>query len=246
MEQSMRVVNWNVEWAPKGRRRALAEVLTLSAPDLLCLTETRHDLEGQLEHSIDAGTDWGYPNELNERRKVQLSSREPWSGIDSVGNPEMPPGRYVSGVSDGIRWIGVCIPWRDAHVSTGHRDRARWEDHRAFLAGLRGVVRGFEEAGEPVCLLGDFNQRVPKGWQPQDVLDALLEVLGEHIRLVTAGVVSAGGKHLIDHVAVGPGLDARVERVIEDRDDSGVRLSDHTGVIVEVNRIELTPSSNLP
>jgi hypothetical protein len=36
-----------------------------------------------------------------------------------------------------IRFVGVCIPWRDAHVRTGRRDRAPWEDHLRFLEQAR-------------------------------------------------------------------------------------------------------------
>jgi hypothetical protein len=38
-----------------------------------------------------------------------------------------------------IRFVGVCIPWRDAHVRTGRRDRAPCEDHLRFLEQARIV-----------------------------------------------------------------------------------------------------------
>jgi len=48
---------------------------------------------------------------------------------------------YVSGVAGGVRYIGACIPWHDAHVATGRRDASRWNEHRAYLAALKHVLR---------------------------------------------------------------------------------------------------------
>ena len=44
-----------------------------------------------------------------------LWSREPWNQVDDNGNDSMPPGRFVSGVTQTsvgeVTVIGICIPW---------------------------------------------------------------------------------------------------------------------------------------
>ena len=47
---------------------------------------------------ICSRADYGY-SIREERRKVLLWSREPWEEIDDVGSELMPPGRFVSGVT---------------------------------------------------------------------------------------------------------------------------------------------------
>jgi len=52
---------------------------------------------------------------------VVLTSNEPWNDVVTEGPDGMPPGRFVTGVTHGVRVVGVCIPWADAHVSTGRK-----------------------------------------------------------------------------------------------------------------------------
>ena len=81
------------------------------------------------------------------RRKVILWSKEKWDDIDNIGSSDMPSGRYIAGTTMGIRFIGVCIPWKMAHVSTGRKDRKQREDHLSFftlnLASRFNILRAF-------------------------------------------------------------------------------------------------------
>ena len=79
------------------------------------------------------------------------------------GDPELPGGRFVSGVTMGIRYIGVCIPWQSAHVSTGRKDRKSWEDHLIYCRGLTRIIEKYRKQDFPVCVLGGLQPTDPKG-----------------------------------------------------------------------------------
>ena len=86
----------------------------------------------------DGGVEWGYPV-IGNRRKVIAWSAAPWSDVHVVDTGAA-KGRLVSAVTVGggvaVTVVAVCIPWAAAHVSSGRRDRARWDDHVEFCATL--------------------------------------------------------------------------------------------------------------
>jgi hypothetical protein len=86
-----------------------------------------------------------------------------------------------------VRFIGVCIPWRDAHVKTGKKDKRPWEDHLPYCAALGRVIDRLSREPEPICVLGDFNQRIPRAGQPPHMFDALMKALPT-LRIFTAEV----------------------------------------------------------
>jgi hypothetical protein len=59
-------------------------------------------------YCLDADPDYGYPNK-GGRRKVILWTKHPWTEVDATGDEAIPTGRFVSGVTGGIRFVGVCI-----------------------------------------------------------------------------------------------------------------------------------------
>lgn len=174
----MKLLVWNIEWATSRSRRGryIREVIAELQPDLVSMTEGTADMLPAQGHAIEAHDDYGY-GDMGPRRKVLL-----WS-VDREGDPEIPGGRFVSGTTRGIRTLGVCIPWRDAHVRTGRRDREPWEDHLAYLGGVERVIRA---SSEPMLVVGDFNQRLPRHGQPMRVYDALVQKVGDRTNL--AGV----------------------------------------------------------
>lgn len=242
------VLLWNLEWAARTGPRAerLREVIAGVNADVLCLTETLRGFALEGLHTLESGPDYGYPNDSGERRKVVLASRSPWTETDTIGDPKMPTGRFVTGISAGIRWIGICIPWRDAHVRTGRKDRRRWEDHLLFLDGLKRVIARYAQEDTPMCVLGDFNQRFPKKQQPQSVYSAAVDAIGRDLNIVTHGMVDSEGKYLIDHAAVSNLLASELISVIEKRTKNGHRLSDHAGVVLRIchttrSRVHIAP-----
>ena len=234
----MKCLTWNLEWAaPASKRgRLILEQIATMDPDVVCYTEVVRTLipDG---HRIEGEADYGYPNE-GERRKVVLWSKHPWTDVDMKGDDGMPTGRFVSGTTGGIRFVGVCIPWRDVHVNTGRRDRKPWEDHLSYCDGLGRVLAGHAERETPTCVLGDYNQRIPRVSQPENVAKALADAIPASFRIATEGMKDAEGHNLIDHFAVSPGLSIFITRIIPRFAGDGTKLSDHVGVevFIELDR----------
>ncbi len=178
---TVRVGAWNTEWAkadsPRGKR--IRPLLGAPDCDILCVTEVGDaDILPKGGNIIDAGTDWGYeiPKASPGRRKVLLWSKRPWTPVFDPLQAELPRGRLVAGTTETpigkITVVGVCIPWRDAHVTTGMANRRPWEDHLAWLSGFERL--SYAHSAWRTVVLGDFNQRTPKGnVAPLRVHDAL-------------------------------------------------------------------------
>jgi len=231
----MKCLTWNLEWASPGSRRATAIMVHVAAiePDVACYTEVVRDLipDG---HLIEGAEDYGYAIKEG-RRKVILRSKHPWEAMDTVGDENLPPGRFVSGITGGVRFVGVCIPWRDAHVSTGRKDRKPWEDHLAYLASLTGILRRYAEDSVPVCLIGDYNQRIPRLSQPVAVAEAMSAAIPGSFMIATAGMRDREGLALVDHIACSPGLTATIQEITPKVSADGLRLSDHPGIVATLS-----------
>lgn len=142
-------------------------------------------------------------------------------------------GRFVSGITSGIRVVGLCIPWSMAHVTSGRRDRKPWEDHLAYLEALGPVLEKFLSKPEPVIATGDWNQRIPRTRQPAATYDSLTKALAD-LKVVTAGILPEVGEPLIDHLALSAALTASGMRILPKRDEEGKPLSDHIGYSMEI------------
>ena len=235
----LRVATWNVEWAtPRSRRTP--EILSRirdRTPEIVCLTETHDKLLARDGHAACSQRDYGYPI-TDHRRKVILWSREPWEQVDDVGIDSMPPGRFVSGVTQTslgpVTVIGVCIPWFGSRTekSSGPERRRRWEDHEQYLAGLTEVLgRG---TAERLIVMGDFNQIVGEGGRaPAGLRSALLRAFPPGMTIATCSLTFQSRKS-IDHIAVSEKL--AVERVdaISNVDEKR-NLSDHFGVVADLS-----------
>ncbi len=228
----MRVLVWNVQWRrPTDPIRALVRAFD---PDVAVLTETCSEQYFNGGHWVSSNSDYGY-NSPASRRKVSMWSRHQWGRVDSEGEKELPPGRFVSAETDSligsVRFFGVCIPWRDAHVRTGQRNREPWEDHLAYLEGLERIL---SVAPSLAALAGDWNQRIPRYRQPTRVFNALVRSLPHSFGIATSGSVSGVERQLIDHVAVSPDLEVRrVQGFPRETPEHGA-LSDHDGVVVDL------------
>ncbi|MHB9006334.1 MAG: endonuclease/exonuclease/phosphatase family protein [Limisphaerales bacterium] len=231
----MRVLLWNIQWAVRGSPRGerIREILSSASPDVVCLSETTLGMIPEGGYTVTSTADYGYAQN-GSRRKVALWSRELWKCADVIGSPALPHGRFVSGVTLGIRFVGVCIPWRDAHVRTGRRDRRSWEDHRTYVEHLKSVLHDYLAGAEPVCLLGDFNQRIPRGTQPLEIYTPLMCLFGGGLRCVT-GDSEERALSLIDHLAVDSRLTASIETIVPRVSKLGLRLSDHDGIVCRVD-----------
>lgn len=230
----MRILNWNTEWAKPGSQRGsrVASRIAEHSPEIACLTEAYPGIFREEGHTLLSTDESGYEN-VGGRRKVLLWSRESWCDCYHAEETGLPGGRFVSGVTAGIRIVGLCIPWSMAHVTTGRRDRRPWEDHFSFLEALHPILSGFLSRPEPLLVTGDWNQRIPRTHQPQEAYDALNRTLSG-LNVVTSGNLPEVGELLIDHLAVSPALYTSSLRILPARDDDGKRLSDHIGYSLDI------------
>ncbi len=230
----VRTATWNVEWASPISTRAqlIREAIFNLQPEVVCLTETHLNFLEQLGgYTITGGQDWGYQSATG-RRKVLLWSRAPWESVRGEGPPRMPPGRFVAGITNTsvskVLVYGVCIPWKDAHVRTGLKNKAPWEDHEAYLLALSSDPV-MHQSGQPLVVLGDYNQQLPRKRSPVQ-MESLLRKTLVGTKIWTEGLTDEDGYLAIDHIATSPHLNATDRGVITRQHSSGHRLSDHFGV----------------
>ena len=229
-----RIGTWNTQWAVPGSARGVRVSAAVAVPgcDVLCVTEGSAGLLPGEGHIIDAGTTWGYPLPREDRRKVILWSRSPWTEVDSLGSEDLPSGRFVKGVTETaigqLTVVGVCIPWDGAHVSSGRKDRTRWQDHQAWLEAFEGLP--YRSAADRTVVLGDFNQRIPRARAPRRIHEALLQAF-DGFAITTAGDLPGAPGLAIDHIAHTPDL-TRVGSIgiWPKRNDQHEPMSDHFGV----------------
>jgi hypothetical protein len=234
----VRVGIWNVQWRSwnGAAGMTMAQRLWSHDPEVVCITEGLVHPPPELGGKwVSADPDYGYSQPGN-RRKVMLWSRSSWSSVDRVGSTPMPGGRLVSGTTPTslgpVTFLGVCIPWRDAHVRTGRKDRSGWEDHLAYLIGLKGLLTR-RRPQSPLVVLGDFNQRMPRRNAPRRVFQLLEEAMANLV-WATAGAVPGLDRPVIDHLVHSPDLRAMKVQGLDSRDEMGNRLSDHPGIVIDM------------
>ncbi len=233
---ALKLVNWNVEWATSRSRRttAILQCIVQHEPEVICLTEVDVDLLPHGGHLICSDPDYGYPIRKG-RRKVLLWSKTPWRIADDVGSTSLPPGRFVSGVTETsigkVAIVGVCIPWADARVRGAKVKREKWADHKQYLEGLRDVLARMPK--KRLIVAGDFNQRFPRSRHtPENVHQALQSAIASRLTIATVGL-GFDGKRTIDHIALSDDLMAESLTVISNIDGQK-KLSDHFGVVANL------------
>lgn len=238
----MGALTWNVQWAtPRSRRTPeILSRIDRHAPEVVCLTETHVGLLPMLPtggHAICSQPDYGY-TVREGRRKVALWSRQPWEQLDAVESDSIPPGRFVSGVTQtslGVLTVfGICIPWFGSRTEARRESerKMRWEDHEQYLAGLTEVLGG--DSANRMMVMGDFNQIVGPGSRaPHKLQLALQNAFSPRMTISTAGLTFQG-RGSIDHIALSEDLTAESVDVISNIHDGG-KLSDHFGVVASVS-----------
>ncbi len=242
MTHTLRLLNWNLEWAKPNsiRGQILYEMIFELQPDIICITEGYLDFLPETGHEITSTADYGY-KQVKGRRKVLLWSKNPWHHVTHAEHGDMPTGRYAEGVTDTIlgkvRVLGVCIPWSHAHVNTGQKNRKAWEDHQRYLDHLNTVIPA--RSGLPTIVCGDFNQRIPRTRAPYRVYNPLMALITEHqLQVPTAGIIPDIEKQIIDHALHDGKLMAVSIRGLPAHTDDGIRLSDHAGIIVDMRSVK--------
>lgn len=163
-DDTLTVATWNTEWRERNSRdgNLICDRLKGTAPEIICLTEAHIGLLDDWAGFIaEGGIDWGGPTH-GTRRKVLLWSRNPWIALDTVGAPDLPPGRFVKGVTEtalgSLTVVGIVIPYHMSNVRAGRRDRKMWDDHGQYLKALHGIIRALP----PSSIAGRFQSAYPK------------------------------------------------------------------------------------
>ena len=236
---SLRIVNWNVRFAtPRSwRTPEILRRIDRHESEIVCLTETHDELLARGGYAICSRADYGYGLQKN-RRKVLLWSKEAWHQVDDLGIESLPPGRFVSGITQTsvgeVAVIGICIPWFGSRTEArrGADRRRRWQDHEEYLVGLSEILGRVE--AKRLIVMGDFNQRIGQGSRaPRALRLALREAFEPKLRIVTADLAFQGRKS-IDHVALSEDWAVDSVDAISNIHE-GRKLSDHFGVAADVS-----------
>jgi hypothetical protein len=232
------LATFNCEWRRTSSDDAslIRERVLIESPHVVCLTETHHDFLAQCGgYTITSAPPVSGPG-METRRKVLLWSRNPWTDVDTTGPQDLPKGRYAAAKTNTpageVRFVGVVIPYRFAGVRFGEPKRRSWELHLQYLEALD---RYLPEQPERTIVLGDFNQRVPRKYQPLHVYDELQRVLLSRFNIITDGVLRPVERQAIDHVCISRDLAWNATRTISNERPDGGQISDHFGVRVEVS-----------
>lgn len=237
-QNSVRIALWNIAWRrpDSSAGKTILQHIMDQNPDIICITEGYEDFLPASGYSITSDPDYGYTIKAG-RRKVVLWSRNPWRYIDPIGDTTLPGGRFVHGTTETqigpLDMIGVCIPWKEAHVKTGRKDRGPWQDHLSYLQGLQNVL--LNQKSERAILLGDFNQHIPRIKQPKQVYNVLISDIPEGFRVATAGEIQGAHSPAIDHVCHSLDLECKDLSILPQYDELGLRLSDHYGFIFSIS-----------
>ena len=76
------------------------------------------------------------------------------------------------------------------HVNSGRRDRVQWQDHLDWLSGFERL--SYASSRRKTIILGDFNQRSPKGGKRHAALQKALV----HFGLPTSGFMAEASTRL--------------------------------------------------
>ncbi|MEZ6096065.1 MAG: endonuclease/exonuclease/phosphatase family protein [Pirellulaceae bacterium] len=233
----IRIATWNLQWAKpdSDRGQACEQLLQDLNIDVLCLTEAHEGSADFLgEHTAVSEANTGYPIQPG-RRKVVIASHLPLSNIDQFGTERLPSGRFVSASVDSdvkLNLVGVCIPWRDAHVNSGRRNREQWEDHLGYLSSLNEMLQHSTDE-VPTIVFGDFNQRISGKYVRTDAHELLTDTF-KAFQIPTAQLCDVDGKTAIDHIAIRGNTNIVESGVVSRFDLNNTELSDHFGVWCDV------------
>lgn len=227
----MKIINTNTEWAKGYKKNALNQLIWNENPDVVCATEIEKGFYPETGYAIYSSNDYGYKTE--NRYKASLWSQQPWENVTEIITGTEPTGRFISGTTtvddEQITFCSVCIPWSMANVSTGQKNKKRWEDHEDYLIALSNFLQSL--SAEKVIILGDFNQKIPRTIQPEEMFDLLNDTFNG-FKCITEGKLKGTNEQVLDHIFLKGFSEADV--LAKSRFVEGKELTDHDIVFAEI------------
>jgi hypothetical protein len=238
----VRIGTWNLEYAAgeeKNRRRH--DLIASMRADVWVLTETHDDIDlSPLGHRPVHSR--SRPTARPGGRWATIWSRYPVLETISVCDPVRTTAALLDSPVGALIVFGTVLPW---HTDPGPRGDARaWTEHHRVipLQGAEWACLRARYPGAALCVAGDLNTnlggRHSYGTKEgrsllRSALDAADLVCATETDRVPEGKLRFSP---IDHVCLSKRLADRasVVEAWEGRTSDGSRLSDHSGLVVEV------------
>jgi endonuclease/exonuclease/phosphatase family metal-dependent hydrolase len=240
----LRLVNWNAQadqqtqW--NGRSTQIKMRLHQFDADVICLTEAYPSNFPDDRYLIQSKVSgWGWP-EAKGARKVNLWSRSPWACIDTLGSVDLPEGRYISACTQGVRFIGVGIPYHAYRTAAKWEDRRKevWQGAKEYLTALERDILKTVTAHTRTVIIGDFNLQIPARGYPgkHSEVNRLRESVFGGWDIPTSGEITdpAITKPFIDHIALTPDITVKHIQYFSRFTEDGKIISDHNGVCIDI------------
>ena len=241
---SMRIATWNLERPRSGgtkKNTAIESRMATINADVWILTETNEVISVDGFTAVPSPPVSGY-HAAGENFTTVVSR---WPVQRRLPTSEPSLSVCVEVMAPTGPWIvyGTIIPYANYRGVDG--TSKRWVEHRKSIEARRldWVRLRAEHPDHSFVVAGDFNQsRDGSGWyeDPESVM-ALTGALSESsLACVTQGDLSSEfklGRSTIDHICLGGGLVRKRVHVgaWPGTTESGVRISDHNGVYVNVD-----------
>lgn len=240
----MRIGTWNVEYAAGASKNARRlEILRSNPADIWVLTETHDDLDLCASHETMRSQQ--RPNRRKGERWATIWSSFPIRSTIPVNDEERTVAALVDTPSGPLMIFGTVLPWQfdrgkhpDGTVVRSWSEQYRVIDEQTKeWSALRNA-----HPGVPLCVAGDLNLNLggPHWYGTDRGRGAMWEAMRQNGLICCTEYNSIPRGLLahppIDHVLISENLavDSRVAAAWEGKASNGVRLSDHSGLVVEL------------
>lgn len=236
----LRLATWNVEYAAGAAKNAarLGRVRSENA-DIWVLTETHDELSLLPTHG--SVTTVQRPTGRRGGRWTAIWSRWPLAGV-VVDHPVRTVAALVAAPAGALLVYGTVLPWGADPGPDPVNPAKGWSEMDRVLPLQLAEWRRLKAThpGVPLVVAGDLNMNLggPHYYGTKRCRETLLagiEDLGLACATITERVPAGALRYPpIDHVLVPSSWSTRVASAWEGTTPQGTRLSDHSGLVVEV------------
>lgn len=245
-ELFMRIGTWNVEYAAGASKNARRlEVLRSNPADIWVLTETHDGLDLSTTH--EAVRCRQRPKRRKGERWTTIWSRFPIRDIVPVVDEERTVAALVDAPSGPLMIFGTVLPWQfDRGKHPNGAVVRSWSEQYRVIDEQTKEWSALRRAhfGVPLCVAGDLNLNLggPHWYGTYRGREATREAMRQNglvccteYDCIPRGLLAHSP---IDHVLISKSLavNSRVAAAWEGTASDGVRLSDHSGLVVELSK----------